>query len=168
MPVINEELKPILDMFGQTIRDPRAVTVLRKWQDAIRQGMLNFGRKEKIDDVLTFNTLFFTDLNPSYNRSLNKVVLNIEIEIAGVVTRDDFKHRKYNYLENEMLIVKARGRWDYEKNDRFKTLRFQDSLTLCIPENVDSNVAANAGNYASDVAGKCKLWLLTNKVMAKA
>jgi len=163
MPVITEELKPIVDVFAETIKDPRAITVLQNWQEAINTGLFNFGRKETLNDELEFNTLFFMHPNPAFNRSLNRIVLNVEIEIAGVVTNRRFEHPKFNYLRNEMLIVKAAGRWDYEKNNRFRHLRVQDSLTLCIPENVDSNVAANAGLYTNDISKQCTLWLLTHR-----
>ncbi len=167
MSRIDESLKPIVDMFAATIRNPQAITVLRDWKKALEAGILTFGRAEPLNDEMDFNTLFYVHPNPAFNRSLNKVVLNMEIEIARVVTNKNFEHQKFNFLKNEMLIVKGIGKWDYDKNERFKNLRIQDTVTLCIPEYVDSNVEANARHYTEEVARFCQLWLLTEKVTPK-
>jgi hypothetical protein len=167
MPQVDPGLKPIVDMFAATIRHPNAMTVLRNWKQALENGMLNFGRKEVLSDELEFNTLFFMHPNPFYNSSLNKIVLNLEIEIAGVVTNSKFEHRKFNFLKQEMLIVKGHGKWDYATNEKFRSLRVSDNVTLCIPEYVDSNVEANARNYTDDIAKHCRAWLLTESAKTK-
>ncbi|MCP4330869.1 MAG: hypothetical protein GY791_20970 [Alphaproteobacteria bacterium] len=167
MARVDERMKPIVDMFAATIRNPKAMGVLSDWKKAIENGVMSFGRKEPLGDDLDFNTLFFVHPNPAYNASLNKIVLAPDIEIAGVITNSTFEHQKFNFLKQEMLIIKGHGKWDYAKNERFKSLRIQDNVTLCIPEFVDSNVPANAAAYTDQIANACQLWLLTQNVKHK-
>ena len=168
MPEPYKDMAPILDMFTALIRSPKVAQILKNWKESLRKGMLHFGTKERLNPELTFNLLIYQHLTPTASKSGNRVFLDIDLEIAGVITNTAYKHAKFNHLANEMMILKAAGRWDYQRNNRFLNLTLTPEATLCIPREVDSDMEANAPTYIHEIARHCALWLLTAQAVAKS
>jgi hypothetical protein len=168
MPEPYKDMAPILDMFTVMLRGPKVANLLKNWKETLSRGMLNFGTKERLNAELDFNLLFYSHLHPTASKSGNRVFLDIDMEIAGIVTNKAYKHLKPNHLVTEMLIVKAAGRWDYFRNNRFLNLSLRPDATLCIPPDIEPDMNANAGKYIHEIARHCALWLLTATAVEKA
>ena len=167
MPEPYKDMAPILDMFGALIRSPKVSQILKNWKESLRKGMLNFGTKERLSPDLAFNLLVYQHLTPTASKSGNRVFLDIQLEIAGVISNTAFRHEKFNHLANEMMILKAVAHWDYQRNNRFLNLALNSEATLCIPKEVDPDMEANAGKHIHEIARHCALWLLTSQAIAR-
>ncbi len=75
MSDVNPDVKPILEMFAQQLRHPNVGAVLKDWRNTLSKGMLHFGRKEALDKGIEFNTLIYTELNPTPSRSGRRLTL---------------------------------------------------------------------------------------------
>ena len=168
MPEPYKDMAPILDMFTVMLRGPKVAKLLKDWKETLSRGMLNFGTKERLNAELDFNLLFYSHLHPTPSKSGNRVFLDIDMEIVGVVSNKAYKHAKPNHLSNEMMIVKAVGRWDYFRNNRFLNLSLRPEATLCIPPDIEPDMQANAEKYVHEIARHCALWLLTATAVEKA
>lgn len=168
MVQINPEFQPILDMFGALIKTPKVHAMLRNWEKTVTSGLYNFGTSEQLDENIKFNVLFLFRANPRLARDKNKIELDPEYEIAGVISDDRIEHKQeYNYLPNEILVVKAFAKWDFAKNEKFKSMRVQDNFLLNMPEYADPNFEANALDLARDISKMCKLWVFNNRLKTK-
>jgi len=167
MVKINPELQPIIDMFGAIIKTPKVYAMLRNWEKTVTTGLYSFGTAEKLDDNMKFNVLFMFRPNPKLAADQKKIVLDPEYEIAGVISDDRIEHRQeYNYLPNEVLVVKAFAKWDFRKNEKFRSMRVQDSFLLNMPEYADPNFEANALDFTRKISKMCELWVLNNRLKA--
>lgn len=164
MAEINKNVKPILEMFSIMIQHPNVRAVLGNWREMLSKGMFNFGRKEQLNDDLDFNLLIYTDINPKPNRTGSKIVLDPTVDIVGVVTNKRYLHPKWQYLKSEMLVVKARGKWDYGTNRGFRNIKIDQKVTLRVPPSVDLELEKNKDNYISAVAKQCFAWLVVNRM----
>jgi len=168
MPQPYKDMAPILDMFGALIRSPKVSQILKNWKESLSKGMLHFGTKERLSPELSFNLLIYQHLTPTASKSGNRVFLDIELEIAGVVSNTAYNHVKFNHLGNEMMVLKAVAHWDYQRNNRFLNLALAPEATLCTPPEVDADMEANAGKYIHEIARHCALWLLTSQAVARS
>ena len=86
MSDVDPNVKPILEMFALQLRHPNVASVLKDWRNTLARGMLHFGRKESLDKTVEFNTLIYTDLNPTPSKSGRRVTLEPKLELVGVVS----------------------------------------------------------------------------------
>ena len=114
---VTPDIRPILELFAAQLRHPNVGAVLKDWRNTLAKGMLHFGRKESLDGDLDFNTLIYTDLNPQPTKSGRRLTLEPKLELVGVVSSKQLAHDKFRYMRNEMVIVRATGRWDYARNE---------------------------------------------------
>lgn len=160
MATVDPDSRPILEMFSRLLQQEKVKSVLGDWQKTFADYMFHFGTKERLSDDLTFNMLFYTRLNPSFSRAAGKLVLDAEIEIVGVVANRAFRHTKFNYLRTEMLSMRAFGRWDYERNDRFRRIRLIPGMNLNIPPEIEFDPRINAKAHLAEIGRLCASWLL--------
>lgn len=164
MPDVNTDLKPILEMFAKQLKHPSVQSVLGDWRNTLTKGMLHFGRKEDLDKDLTFNTLIYTDLNPSPSKSGRRVTLEPKLELVGVVASAKLAHKKFHYLKNEMVIVRASGRWDYARNEGPFDLKIADDITVHMPDDAGSATRAGSEKILKEVSRLCFSWLVVNRM----
>ncbi len=163
MSDVNPDLKPILEMFAHQLRHPNVSAVLKDWRQTLNKGMLHFGRKETLDKGLDFNTLIYTDLNPSPSKSGRRLTLEPKLELVGVVSDTSLGHREFHYLKNEMVIVRATGRWDYARNDGPYDLKIGGEVTVRLPDDAKTSRAASE-RILKEVGRLCFSWLVVNKM----
>ncbi|HEY1632602.1 MAG TPA: hypothetical protein VGF56_14900 [Rhizomicrobium sp.] len=163
MSDVNPDLKPILEMFALQLRHPNVSAVLKDWRGTLSKGMLHFGRKENLDKGLDFNTLIYTDLNPSPAKSGRRVTLEPTLDLVGVVSNAALGHRQFRYLKNEMVIVRATGRWDYYRNDGPYDLKIGSEVTVRLAEDAPNSRAASS-KILKEVGRLCFSWLVVNKM----
>jgi hypothetical protein len=157
----NPDIRPILELFATQLRHPNVAAVLKDWRNTLGKGMLHFGRKESLDSDLDFNTLVYTDLNPQPSKSGRRLTLEPKLELVGVVSSRKFVHEKFRYMRNEMVIVRAMGRWDYARNDGPYDLKIARDVTVRLPEG--ATPAASEG-VLKDVGRLCFSWLVVNRM----
>jgi hypothetical protein len=164
MSEIDPELKPILELFAAQLRHPNVAAVLKDWRNTLSKGMLHFGRKELLDRDLEFNTLIYTDLNPRPTKSGRRLTLEPKLELVGVVSNRTFRHEKFRYMRNEMVIVRAAGRWDYARNEGPYDLKIAEQITVRLPEGGDTASGPATQNILKEVSRLCFSWLVVNKM----
>ncbi|HKD21900.1 MAG TPA: hypothetical protein VKB71_07785 [Rhizomicrobium sp.] len=160
-PGINPDIRPILELFAAQLRHPNVAAVLGDWRNTLSKGMLHFGRKESLDKDLDFNTLIYTDLNPQPTKSGRRLTLEPKLELVGVVSSKKLSHEQFRYMKNEMVIVRAAGRWDYARNDGPYDLKIAHDVTVRLPKG--ASPAASEG-VLHDVGRLCFSWLVVNKM----
>jgi len=164
MPNSDADLKPILEMFALQLRHPNVTSVLKDWRGTLARGMLHFGRKEALDNDLDFNTLIYTELNPSPAKSGRRITLEPVLDLIGVVSSKTLSHKEFRYLKNETVIMRARGRWDYARNDGPYDLTIATDVTVRMPENSDISSKAASEKLLKEVGRLCFSWLVVNKM----
>ena len=164
MPDATADLKPILEMFALQLRHPNVQATLRDWPNTLAKGMLHFGRKEALDKDLAFNTLIYTDLNPTPSKSGRRLTLEPVLELAGVITSTKLAHDKFRYLKNEMVIVRASGRWDYARNEGPYDLKIAEEVSVRMPEDAGSATRAASEQVLKEVSRMCFSWLVVNRM----
>jgi hypothetical protein len=163
MPSANADLKPILEMFAIQLRHPNVVSTLKDWRGTLAKGMLHFGRKETLDSDLDFNTLIYTQLNPSPAKSGRRITLEPMLDLIGVVSSKSLMHKEFHYLQNETIIVRARGRWDYARNEGPYDLTISSDVIVRMP-NADVASKAASEKLLKEVGRLCFSWLVVNKM----
>jgi hypothetical protein len=164
MSDVDPEVKPILDMFVQQLRHPNVGSVLKDWRNTLTRGMLHFGRKEDLDKGIAFNTLIYTDLNPTPAKSGRRITLEPKLELVGVVSDNSIAHKKFRYLTNEVIIVRATGRWDYVLNEGPLDLKIVPDLTVRLPEGNDVASRTASQKLVKEVGKLCFSWLVINRM----
>lgn len=164
MADVNPDLKPILEMLAVQLKHPNVQAVLGDWRNTLAKGMLHFGRKEDLDKDLAFNTLVYTDLNPNPAKSGRRLTLEPKLELVGVVSSSKLTHREFRYLKNEMVIVRASGRWDYARNEGPYDLKIADDITVRMPEDAGSATRAGSEKILKEVSRLCFSWLVVNRM----
>ena len=163
MPDVNPDLKPILEMFAHQLRHPNVMSVLKDWRNTLANGMMHFGRKERLNAEFEFNTLVYTDLNPTPAKSGKRITLEPKLEFAGVVTSKEFGHKEFRFLKNELVIIRATGRWDYAANEGPYDLHIVSDVTVRMP---NTGTAAKIGSQKvlKEVGKLCFSWLVLNRM----
>ena len=164
MADVNPDLKPILEMLAVQLKHPNVQAVLGDWRNTLAKGMLHFGRKEDLDKDLAFNTLVYTDLNPNPTKSGRRLTLEPKLELVGVISSSKLAHREFRYLKNEMVIVRASGRWDYARNEGPYDLKIADDITVRMPEDAGSATRAGSEKILKEVSRLCFSWLVVNRM----
>jgi hypothetical protein len=164
MSDINPDLKPILEMFAMQLRHANVRSALKDWRNMLARGMMHFGRKESLSADLEFNTLIFTELNPTPAKSGRRIALEPKLELVGVVTSRELNHKKFHYLRNELVIVRAGGRWDYAANEGPYDLKIASDVTVRMPENSGRAARSASEKVLKDVGRLCFSWLVVNKM----
>lgn len=164
MSDVDPNVKPILEMFAHQLRHPNVGSVLKDWRNTLTRGMLHFGRKESLDKTIEFNTLIYTDLNPTPAKSGRRITLEPKLELVGVVSDTSIAHKKFRYLNNEIIIIRATGRWDYALNEGPLDLRIIPDLTVRLPEGSDTASRAASQKLVKEVGKLCFSWLVVNKM----
>jgi len=134
MADINPDLRPILEMFAVQLRHPNVGSTLGNWRNLIERGMLHFGRKESLSGDLDFNTLIYTTLNPNVSKTGRRITLEPKLELIGVVSGRNQSHDQFHYLKNELVIMRATGRWDYSRNVGPLELSIASDVTVRLPK----------------------------------
>jgi len=164
MADVNPDLKPILEMFAVQLRHPNVSSVLKDWRNTLAKGMLHFGRKEALDKGLDFNTLIYTDLNPTPTKSGRRLTLEPKLELVGVISNSKLAHRQFHYLKSEMVIARASGRWDYARNEGPYDLKIASEVTVRLPEDSGSASRAASATLLKEIGRLCFSWLVVNKM----
>jgi hypothetical protein len=164
MADVNPDLKPILEMFALQLRHPNVSAALKDWRNTLSKGMLHFGRKENLDKGLDFNTLIYTDLNPSPSKSGRRLTLEPKLELVGVVSDSALSHRQFHYLKSEMVIVRASGRWDYARNDGPYDLKIASEVTVRLADEAAKVSRPASEKILKEVGRLCFSWLVVNKM----
>jgi hypothetical protein len=138
--------------------------VLKDWRNTLSRGMLHFGRKEDLDKGIAFNTLIYTDLNPTPAKSGRRITLEPKLELVGVVSDNSIAHKKFRYLTNEVIIVRATGRWDYVLNEGPLDLKIVPDLTVRLPEGNDVASRTASQKLVKEVGKLCFSWLVINRM----
>lgn len=162
MADVNPDLKPILEMFALQLRHPNVSSVLKDWKSTFSKGMLHFGRKEPLSKELDFNVLIYTDLNPTAAKSGKRVTLEPTLELVGVISNRKLAHEKFRYMRNEMVIVRASGRWDYFKNEGPLDLKMASEVSVHLAEGSSNRAATSA--VLKEVGKLCFSWVVVNKM----
>ncbi len=162
MADIDPDLRPILEMFATQLRHRNVGSTLENWRNLIERGMLHFGRKESLSDDLDFNTLIYTNLNPSPARTGRRITLEPTLDLVGVVTSRTQNHEEFHYLKNELVIVRAKGRWDYARNVGPLELSIASEVTVRLPAGKNSKAAS--AELVKEVGRLCFSWLVVNKL----
>ncbi len=160
----NPDLKPILEMFAIQLRHPNVTSTLKDWRNTLARGMLHFGRKEPLDSDLDFNLLIYTELNPNPAKSGRRITLEPMLDFIGVVSSKSLSHREFRYLQDETIIMRARGRWDYARNDGPYDLSISTDVMVRMPENSDIKSKAASEKLLKEVGKLCFSWLIVNKM----
>lgn len=161
---VNPDIKPIVELFAVQLRHPNVAAVLKDWRNTLSKGMLHFGRKESLDRDLDFNTLIYTDLNPQPTKSGRRLTLEPKLELVGVVSSRKLAHEKFRYMRNEMVILRATGRWDYARNEGPYDLKIAPDVTVRLPEDKGPATRAVSEGVLKDVGRLCFSWLVVNKM----
>jgi hypothetical protein len=164
MSDINPDLKPILEMFATQLRHANVRSALKDWRTMLARGMMHFGRKESLNADLEFNTLIYTDLNTTPAKSGRRVTLEPKLELVGVVTSRELNHKQFHYLRNELVIVRASGRWDYAANEGPYDLKIASDVTVRMPQNAGKAARNASENALKEVGRLCFSWLVVNKM----
>jgi hypothetical protein len=164
MSDVDPNVKPILEMFALQLRHPNVASVLKDWRNTLARGMLHFGRKESLDKTVEFNTLIYTDLNPTPSKSGRRVTLEPKLELVGVIGDTSIAHKQFRYLNNELVIVRASGRWDYARNEGPYDLKIVPDLTVRLPEGSDVASRAASQKLVKEVGKLCFSWLVVNRM----
>jgi hypothetical protein len=162
MADVNPDLRPILEMFAVQLRHPNVGSTLGNWRTMLERGMLHFGRKETLSGELDFNTLIYTTLNPSPARTGRRITLEPKLELVGVVSSRSQSHDEFHYLKNELVIVRASGRWDYARNVGPLELSITNDVTVRLPKGKASRAASE--QLVKEVGRLCFSWLVVNKM----
>jgi hypothetical protein len=157
-------LKPLLEMFALQLKHPNVQATLGDWRNTLSKGMLHFGRREELDKDLAFNTLIYTELNPAPTRSGRRLTLEPRLELVGVVSSAKLAHEKFRYLRNEMVIVRASGRWDYARNEGPLDLKIADEIQVRVPEGTGAGTGPASEAVLKEVSRLCFSWLVVNRV----
>ena len=168
MSDVNPDLKPILEMFALQLKHPNVSSVLKDWKNTISKGILHFGRKEPLDKDIDFNVLIYTDLNPTPAKSGKRITLEPTLEIVGVVSNRKLAHEKFRYLRNEMVIVRASGRWDYYKNEGPLDLKMASEVTVRLSDDTGPTNRAATAEVLKLVGKLCFSWVVVNKMTSGA
>jgi len=160
----NPDLKPIIEMLATQLKHPNVQATLADWRATLARGMLHFGRKEELDKGLAFNTLIYTDLNPSPTKSGRRLTLEPKLEFVGVVSSNTLAHEHFRYLKSEMLIVRASGRWDYARNEGPYDLKIADEVTVRMPEDAGAATQAGSEKVLKEVSRLCFSWLVMHRM----
>lgn len=158
------DLKPILEMFAAQLKHPNVQATLRDWRRMLAKGMLHFGRKEDLDKDIAFNTLIYTDLNPAPTKSGRRLTLEPKLELVGVVSSAKLAHAEFRYLKNEMVIVRASGRWEYGRNEGPYDLQIADEVTVRMPSDTGPATRAASEKVLKEVSRLCFSWLVVNRL----
>ncbi|HTQ13068.1 MAG TPA: hypothetical protein VMH86_04260 [Rhizomicrobium sp.] len=158
------DLKPILEMFALQLRHPNVSATLKDWRSTLAKGMLHFGRKENLEKGLDFNTLIYTDLNPTPSKTGRRLTLEPKLDLIGVVTDVSLAHRQFHYLKNEVVIVRASGRWDYFRNEGPYDLKIADNVTVRLSEDPAKSTRAASEKVLREVSRLCFSWLVVHKM----
>lgn len=158
------DLKPIIEMLAHQLKHPNVQATLRDWRSTLAKGMLHFGRKEPLDKELVFNTLIYTDLNPSPSKSGRRLTLEPMLELVGVISSPKLAHDQFRYLKNEMVIVHATGRWDYARNEGPYDLKIAEEVTVRMPEDAGAATRAASEQVLKEVSRLCFSWLVVNRM----
>ncbi len=164
MADINPDLKPILEMFAVQLRHPNVSAALKDWRNTLSKGMLHFGRKENLDKGLDFNTLIYTDLNPSPSKSGQPAHAGAEAGAGGRCVGCRALHRQFHYLKGEMVIVRATGRWDYARNDGPYDLKMASEVTVRLSDEAAKTSRLASEKVLKEVGRLCFSWLVVNKM----
>jgi hypothetical protein len=162
MADINPDLRPILEMFASQLKHPNVGSSLADWRSTLQRGMLHFGRKETLSDDLDFNTLIYTSLNPTAAKNGKRITLEPKLDIVGVVSSRSQSHAQFHYLKNEIVLVRASGRWDYAKNIGPLDLSIAADVTVRLPQGQSSKAASE--RLLKEVGRLCFSWLVVNKM----
>jgi hypothetical protein len=162
MADVHPDLRPILEMFAVQLRHPNVGSTLGNWRNLIERGMLHFGRKESLSDELDFNTLIYTTLNPTVSKTGKRITLEPKLELVGVVSGRSQSHDQFHYLKNELVIVRAAGRWDYARNVGPLELSIASDVTVRLPKGKSSKAASE--QMIREVGRLCFSWLVVNKM----
>jgi len=162
MADINPDLRPILEMFAAQLKHPNVGSVLADWRNTLERGMLHFGRKETLSDDLDFNTLIYTTLNPTPAKTGRRITLEPKLDLVGVVSSRTTGHDQFRYLKNEIVIVRASGRWDYAHNSGPHDLSIASEVTVRLPVGQTSQAASE--RMLKEVGRLCFSWLVVNKM----
>ncbi len=162
MADVNPDLRPILEMFAVQLRHPNVASTLGNWRELFERGMLQFGRKESLSDALEFNTLIYTSLNPSPTRTGKRITLEPKLDLVGVVSGIGQSHEQFHYLKNELVIIRASGRWDYARNVGPLELSIASDVTVRLPSGKNSKAASE--QMIKEVGRLCFSWLVVNKM----
>ena len=164
MADVNPDLKPILEMFAMQLGHPNVAAVLKDWRNTLAKGMLHFGRKEALDKGLDFNTLIYTDLNPTPTKSGRRLTLEPKLELVGVISDAKLAHNQFHYLKNEMVIARATGRWDYARNDGPYDLKMASEVTVRLSDEAAKSSRMASEKVLKEVGRLCFSWLVVNKM----
>lgn len=164
MSDLKKNVRPILELFSTQIHHRNLLSVLANWREMLARGMHNFGRKEDLGEGMEFNLLIHTDLNAKPNKTGSKVILDPVIDIVGVVTNKKYAHAKFQYLKNEMLIARARAKWDYSSDRGFRNVKLDQKVTVRVPPAIDPDWAKHPEQYVNQVAKQCFSWLVLNRM----
>ena len=164
MSDVKPDVRPILEMFAQQLRHPNVGSVLKDWRNNLSKGMLHFGRKEDLDKDLAFNTLIYTELNPAPTKSGRRLTLEPKLELVGVVSNATVAHKKFRYLRNETIILRATGRWDYARNEGPYDLKIVPDLTVRLPEGAVAASREASEKIVKEIGRMCFSWLVVNRM----
>lgn len=162
---VNPEFSPIFDTFIALVRDNETKKLMAMWQDTIAKGQITFFRRIELASGLVLQFRIHTELHPVLDRARSKIVLDPSLEIAAIFCRPGLKNKNFTYFDDELVIAKGSGKWDYVDNTRFKTLRLSRNLTVNatkgpdgkpLPEELSSNV-----RMVSEV---CRHWLVNSQL----
>jgi len=164
MSDVNPDVRPILEMFAQQLRHPNVTSVLQDWRSTLSKGMLHFGRKESLDKGIDFNTLIYTELNPTPSKSGRRLTLEPKLELVGVISNKAQAHKQFHYMRNELIILRASGRWDYARNDGPYDLKILPDLTVRLPDGAGAPSRTASERIVKEIGRLCFSWLVVNKM----
>ena len=78
--------------------------------------------------------------------------------------RPQLAHEHFRYLKNEMVIVRASGRWDYARNEGPYDLKIADEVTVRMPEDAGAATQAGSEKVLKEVSRLCFSWLVVNRM----
>ncbi len=67
-------------------------------------------------------------------------------------------------MKNEMIILRASGRWDYARNDGPYDLKIVPDLTVRLPEDMGAASRAASQKLVKEIGRLCFSWLVINKM----
>lgn len=149
-------------MFAAQLKHPNVESTLGNWRDLLERGMLHFGRKEALSDDLEFNTLIYTTLNPTAAKTGRRITLEPKLDLIGVVSSKSQSHDQFRYLKNELVILRATGRWDYARNVGPLELSIASDVTVRLPAKQSTQAASQ--RVVKEVGRLCFSWLVINKM----
>lgn len=164
MADVNPDLKPIMEMFAVQLKHPNVVSTLKDWKNTFARGMFNFGRRENLSNDLDFNLLVYTELNPAASKNGRKLTLEPKLDLVGVISNRKLAHEKFRYMKNEMVIVRASGRWDYAANEGPKDIKIAEQVTVRAPAEAGAATKAASERLLKEASKQCFSWLVVNKL----